>query len=76
VAGVNLIPGEPEEPVTADVKIRYRHPGTEAGIAPLESWHATVMLKEPQAAIAPGQAAVFYRGDMVIGGGWIEEVLR
>ena len=76
VAGINWIMDRPEKPVTADVKIRYRHPGAEAEIVPLEGECATVTLKVPQMAIAPGQAAVFYRGDAVMGGGTIEEVLR
>jgi tRNA-specific 2-thiouridylase len=53
------------------VKIRYSHPGTRATLTPLENGRARVQLHEPQKAVTPGQAAVFYEGDIVLGGGWI-----
>src|SRR5262249_36911643 len=53
------------------VKIRYSHPGTHATVTPLADGHAQVRLQEPQKAVTPGQAAVFYDGDTVLGGGWI-----
>ena len=54
------------------VKIRYNHPGTVATVAPpLENDRAHVRLHDPQRAVTPGQAAVIYDGDVVIGGGWI-----
>jgi len=53
------------------VKIRYNHPGTRATLTPLENGRAHVQLHEPQRAVTPGQAAVFYDGDIVVGGGWI-----
>jgi tRNA-uridine 2-sulfurtransferase len=53
------------------VKIRYSHPGARATITPLENNRARVRLYEPQRAVAPGQAAVIYDGDVVVGGGWI-----
>ncbi len=55
----------------ATVKIRYNHPGTAATISPLNENRARVRLREAQRAITPGQAAVIYDGDMVLGGGWI-----
>ena len=55
----------------ATVKIRYNHPGTLATIAPLENDRAHVRLHEPQRAVTPGQAAVIYDDDIVVGGGWI-----
>lgn len=55
----------------ATVKIRYSHPGTRATVTPLESGQARVQLHEPQKAVTPGQAAVIYDGDVVVGGGWI-----
>ena len=54
------------------VKIRYNHPGTPATVTPLEHGRASVRLHAAQRAITPGQAAVFYRGGLVLGGGWIE----
>jgi tRNA-uridine 2-sulfurtransferase len=66
---------EDTRPYTSDievtVKIRYSHPGTVATLSPLENGRARVRLHEPQKAVTPGQAAVFYRGDVVFGGGWI-----
>jgi len=53
------------------VKIRYNHPGTAATLTPLEDGRARIRLHEPQKAVTPGQAAVFYNGDIVLGGGWI-----
>jgi tRNA-uridine 2-sulfurtransferase len=52
-------------------KIRYNHPGTAATVTPLGAGKATVKLHTPQRAITPGQAAVFYQEDLVVGGGWI-----
>ena len=53
------------------VKIRYSHPGTGATVTPLENQRVRIRLREPQRAVTPGQAAVIYDGDVVIGGGWI-----
>jgi tRNA-specific 2-thiouridylase len=61
----------PGEPVRAEVRIRYRHTPAAATITALPDGHAEVVFDEPQRAITPGQAAVFYRGDLVLGGGWI-----
>jgi tRNA-specific 2-thiouridylase len=53
------------------VKIRYSHAGTAATLFRLGADRARVKLHQPQRAITPGQAAVVYDGDMVVGGGWI-----
>jgi len=55
----------------ATVKIRYSHLGTRATLTLLENGRARIRLHEPQRALTPGQAAVFYDGDVVLGGGWI-----
>ena len=71
-AGVNWIAHEkPETPIQADVRIRYRHQQAPATIAPAENDRVVVRFDEPQRAITPGQATIFYRGDEVVGGGWI-----
>ena len=62
----------PEGPLEAEVQIRYRHRGSAALIEPLEGDRARITFSEPEHAVAPGQAAVFYRDDIVLGGGWIE----
>ncbi len=68
----NWIPYDnPPAEVRAKVKIRYNHPGTLATIYPEENHRARIVLDEPQRAITPGQACVFYDGDLVLGGGWI-----
>src|SRR6195256_603228 len=59
------------EETEATVKIRYSHPGTPARLTPLSGGGARVRLHEPQKAVTPGQAAVFYQNDVVLGGGWI-----
>jgi len=59
------------EPAEVTAKIRYNHPGTAATVTPLGGGRAKVKLHEPQRAITPGQAAVFYQDDLVLGGGWI-----
>ena len=63
--------GEPTEPQEIIVKPRHQHPGARAFVVSLAGNRARVRLPEPQRAITPGQAAVFYRNDVVIGGGWI-----
>ncbi|HKV33424.1 MAG TPA: tRNA 2-thiouridine(34) synthase MnmA [Pyrinomonadaceae bacterium] len=71
-AGVNWIAlDDPKEPVCADVRVRYRHTAALATITPLPSARARIVFDEPQRAITPGQATVFYRADEVVGGGWI-----
>lgn len=71
-AGVNWVAfEEPEEPVRAEVRVRYRHTAAPATITALAEGRARIMFDEPQRAITPGQATVFYRSDEVLGGGWI-----
>jgi tRNA-specific 2-thiouridylase len=60
-----------EGSVECTVKIRYNHPGTRAILTPLENQRARIRLCDPQKAVTPGQAAVFYDYDLVLGGGWI-----
>ena len=60
------------EPRTVEAKIRYNHPGAEAIVDPIVADRVMVRFKNPQKAVTPGQAVVFYQGDLVLGGGWIE----
>lgn len=63
---------ELRQPIEVKAKIRYLHKEAEAVITPLNDGKVYVKFKEPQMAIAPGQAVVFYQGDEVLGGGIIE----
>ena len=77
VNSVNWItPQEMAPSFSAQVKIRYNHPGSEAILSPKGEDELEVKFKSPQKAITPGQAAVFYDGEAVLGGGWIKEVLK
>jgi tRNA-specific 2-thiouridylase len=60
-----------DQPVEVLAKIRYNHPGTPATVTPAGNGSVKVKLHTPQRAITPGQAAVFYQDDLVLGGGWI-----
>lgn len=71
-AGINWIAVDnPGEEVRAEVRVRYRHTGALAAITPISNNRVRVKFDVPQRAITPGQAAVFYRGQDVLGGGWI-----
>jgi len=59
------------EPIEVMTKIRYNHPGTPATVTPTGNGSVGVKLHSAQRAITPGQAAVFYQDDLVLGGGWI-----
>ena len=70
---VNLISvAELREPMRVAVKIRHRHQPAPAMIEATGPDQILVSFDDPQRAITPGQAAVFYDGDTVVGGGWIE----
>jgi tRNA-specific 2-thiouridylase len=72
LSGVSWIGGAPATgALRADVRIRYRHPGTPALVTLRPGGGARLRFDQPVAALAPGQAAVFYDGDVVLGGGWI-----
>ena len=70
--GVNWVAFDaPDEPVRASVKVRYRHDPAPATIHALADNRARIVFDEPQSAITPGQATVFYDGEECVGGGWI-----
>jgi len=62
---------EPTQPLDAHVKVRYRQREQPATVVPLAQGRVEVSFHTPQKAPAPGQSAVFYRGDVVLGGGVI-----
>ena len=63
---------EPGGEIRCQVQIRHRHPAAAATVSPLPGGAADVRFDDPQRAVTPGQAAVFYDGDVCLGGGWIE----
>ncbi len=74
VRGVRWIVDEPAPgaPVTAQVKVRARHIAAPATVVADGRGGAAIEFVQPVAAVTPGQAAVFYAGDRVLGGGWLE----
>ncbi|MDR2388076.1 MAG: tRNA 2-thiouridine(34) synthase MnmA [Deltaproteobacteria bacterium] len=69
---VNLISGKKiSQPFEARVKVRYRQTESPAKILPLDQNELKIIFHRPQKAVAPGQAAVMYQGDLVLGGGTI-----
>jgi tRNA-specific 2-thiouridylase len=73
---VNWLLPAPAGPLACAVKIRYRHTPAPAIVTPLPGDRVRVEFETPQSAVTPGQAAVFYDADRVLGGGWIEEALE
>jgi tRNA-specific 2-thiouridylase len=72
VESVNWIPfARLERPLEVQVKVRHRHAPAVATVAPLETGVARIRFETAQRAVTPGQAAVFYQGELVVGGGWI-----
>ena len=70
-----LMPGPPAAGTAAEVKIRYHHPAAPARLEPLEGGGVVVRFDSPQAAVTPGQLAVFYQGERVLGGAVIAQGL-
>ena len=76
LSGVVWTSGRPEpEGAAVRARIRYRHPGVEATVHATSGDEARAVFETPQDGVSPGQAAVFYRDDEVVGGGWIRRAL-
>jgi tRNA-specific 2-thiouridylase len=72
VAEVNWVScARPEAPLRAAVKIRHKHEAAPAEVEAFGDTRARIRFDSPQRAVTPGQAAVFYHGEAVLGGGWI-----
>ena len=73
ISDVNYISGNPPpDRIPVEVKIRYRAPAVPASIEKVNNCCARILFDEVQKSITPGQSAVFYRGDEVLGGGIID----
>jgi tRNA-specific 2-thiouridylase len=66
----------PQKKLRAKVRIRYRHRPARAWVEPVSKKEVRVRFDAPQRAVTPGQLAVFYDGDVVVGSAWIDEVLK
>lgn len=66
----------PTEPIDVRAKIRYGSQAVDALVTPQTDGASVVEFTEPQKSVAPGQAAVFYKGDLVLGGGVIASAVR
>jgi tRNA-specific 2-thiouridylase len=64
------------DPIRVSAKIRHRHEPAQAMLENAPNGEVRVTFDEPQRAITPGQAVVFYQDDLVVGGGWIAETAR
>ncbi len=65
------------EPIKAKVRVRYKHSEGDAAVYPPDKDNCVkVVFEQPQWAITPGQAAVFYKGDILLGGGFIKTVYK
>ena len=71
VGHLRFLVDPPPGPFRAVVKIRYQHRAAPATVDLRDDGVALVSFDEPQSAVTPGQASVFYDGDAVLGGGWI-----
>ena len=71
VEAINWIHGAPGDIINVNTKVRYRHRPAPSKVIPLDSQTAMVHFEDPQEAVTPGQGAVFYQNEEVIGAGWI-----
>jgi tRNA-specific 2-thiouridylase len=71
-SGVNWIADEPGGALRVATQIRHHHQAAPSHVRSLGGGRAEVIFDAPQLAISPGQAVVFYDGDAVVGGGWID----
>ena len=72
---VNWLIDAPTEPLACKAKIRYRHEAAPAIVIPMAGGEVRVDFADSQSAITPGQAVVFYDGDRLLGGAWIERAI-
>ena len=73
VEDINWIQETPNRPVRVHTRVRYRHTAAASRLTPVDEKSAMVYFEKPQEAVTPGQCAVFYKDDEVLGGGWISQ---
>jgi len=71
IENINWITHKPSAPIKVHTRVRYRHTAAASTLYVTNEDTAVVRFETPQAAVTPGQCAVFYRKDEVLGGGWI-----
>ena len=71
VNNINWINQKPNSPINVHTRVRYRHNAAASKLFPVNEKTARIRFEKPQSAITPGQCAVFYQDDEVLGGGWI-----
>jgi tRNA-specific 2-thiouridylase len=76
VENINWIESSDEDEIAAEVQIRYRSPAIPCVVRRAIEGTFEVRFTEEFPAVTPGQAAVFYRGDQVLGGGWIRSAIK
>lgn len=69
---INWIAPPPADAINIMIRVRYRHSAVAATLIPIGRDRADIRFHEPEPAVTPGQGAVFYDGEEVLGGGWIE----
>ncbi|KJS32169.1 MAG: hypothetical protein VR64_08720 [Desulfatitalea sp. BRH_c12] len=69
---INWIAPAPQRPLQVMVRVRYRHKAVSALLSPIDTNRVEIRFDAPEPAVTPGQGAVFYQDDEVLGGGWIE----
>ncbi|MCP4625190.1 MAG: tRNA 2-thiouridine(34) synthase MnmA, partial [bacterium] len=74
VKDINWIHKIPTTPTQVYSRVRYRNKPVLSTLVPIDKHTATVKFAAPQSAITPGQGAVFYRDDEILGGGWIDKI--
>lgn len=76
ITDVNWIDGAPASPVEVLTRVRYRSKEVPSTVIVQGEHKVTVRFNTPQSAVTPGQAAVFYKGDEILGGGWISPEVK
>jgi tRNA-specific 2-thiouridylase len=73
VESINWLRPEPDRPLRVHTRVRYRHVASPSWLYPAGNAKARIDFDQPQSAVTPGQGAVFYSGDEVLGGGFIRD---